>query len=211
MQAKSIYTYLSFGVILFHLIGVIGIAIPYTRDLVISLTPINLIISLAALLYGSNSQPYRLIRIFIPVFLIGLIIEIIGIQTGFPFGSYTYGSPLGPKIFDTPILIGVNWFMLSYLFYFITQIIKSPILRILISSSLMTVMDYLIEPIAIKLDYWSWLGNSIPFSNYFAWFVISVVIQIIFEFMLTKENNKVAIPLLLAQVGFFCLLYFPDF
>ncbi len=194
-----------------HLVGVIGISIPQTRELVISLTPIHLIISLGLLIAGSKTPRKQLAKAFLPIFLIGLIVEIIGVQTGFPFGEYVYGKVMGPQIMDTPVVIGVNWFLLSYLFYFITQKINNKVFQIFLASALMTLMDVLIEPIAIKLNYWTWTDNNVPFSNYLAWFIIAVLMQIILSTKLENEKNKVAITLLITQVVFFCLLFFPEF
>jgi hypothetical protein len=35
--------------------------------------------------------------------------------------------------------------------------------------------DWIMEPVAIRLDYWTWAGGDIPMQNYFAWFVIATV------------------------------------
>ncbi len=75
----------------------------------------------------------------------------------------------------------------------------------------MTLMDVLIEPIAIKLNYWTWTDNTVPFSNYLAWFIIAMLMQLILTNKLENEKNKVAITLLITQVVFFCLLFFPEF
>ena len=40
-------------------------------------------------------------------------------------------------------------------------------------------IDCIIEPVAHKLDFWSWSENNIPFSNYRDWFIVAVVNQII--------------------------------
>lgn len=39
--------------------------------------------------------------------------EAIGVTTGVVFESYAYGDPFGIKIFETHIMIGVNWFFFS--------------------------------------------------------------------------------------------------
>lgn len=211
MQFRITATHLSSIIILLHLIGVIGISIPQTRELVISLTPIHLILSLGLLIAGSKTPRKQLVKAFLPIFLIGLIVEIIGVQTGFPFGEYVYGKVMGLQIMDTPVVIGVNWFLLSYLFYFITQKINNKVFQIFLASALMTLMDVLIEPIAIKLNYWTWTDNTVPFSNYLAWFIIAMLMQLILTNKLENEKNKVAITLLITQVVFFCLLFFPEF
>ena len=44
----------------------------------------------------------------------------------------------------------------------------------ILAGLLCTLMDFVIEPIAIKYDFWSWEGNEIPLFNYLTWFVFSV-------------------------------------
>ena len=38
-------------------------------------------------------------------------VEVIGVQTGFPFGDYQYGTRLGTTLYDTPPMIGVLWLL----------------------------------------------------------------------------------------------------
>ena len=35
--------------------------------------------------------------------------------------------------------------------------------------------DYLMEPVAVRLDYWQWAGGAIPLQNYAAWFAIAAL------------------------------------
>jgi len=81
-------------------------------------------------------------------------VEAIGVTTGVVFGSYAYGDPFGIKIFETPIMIGVNWFFLALSTYGVLQYFtKKALWLILIPPILMTSLDYLVEPVAIKLDF----------------------------------------------------------
>ena len=55
------------------------------------------------------------------VFLIGFSVEGIGVATAVLFGSYSYVSAFGFKLFETPIMIGVNWLFLALSTYCIIQ------------------------------------------------------------------------------------------
>ena len=67
--------------------------------------------------------------------------------------------------------------------------------------------DWVMEPVAVKLGYWKWLGNGdIPFYNYVSWFVISVGMLAIFHFCKFNKQNKFAVNLLLIQLLFFLIL-----
>ena len=60
------------------------------------------------LLVINNSMIKKfLIKLFL-IFLLGLTVEIIGVNFSIFFGDYKYGNNLGIKIFDVPIVIGFN-------------------------------------------------------------------------------------------------------
>lgn len=74
-------------------------------------------------------------------------------------------------------------------------------------ATLAVVFDWLIEPVAVKLGYWTWLGNGqIPMFNYISWFVISMLLLLIFHVLPFQKQNKFAVNLLLIQAMFFLLL-----
>lgn len=211
MQLHARASWLIFVIVILHAVGALGIAIPQTRDAVIALSPVNLVVSAIILLSQSCSTRARLSAAFALIYLIGLAVEILGVQTGLPFGEYAYGNALGPQLLGAPLVIGVLWFMLSYAFYIVSQGLGPPWSRVFISSGLMTLMDVLIEPIAVKLHYWAWASDTVPVANYISWFMISLVMQVLLRNILGKDKNKIAFALLVAQAIFFCLLYIPDF
>jgi putative membrane protein len=106
--------------------------------------------------------------------VVGFVVEILGINTGVIFGDYTYGDVLGWKIAGTPPVIGVNWFLVTYAINQLVDIAKiKKILHASIAATLITSLDYLIEPDAIRLGMWTWTEETIPIKNYIAWWVVS--------------------------------------
>ena len=65
---------------------------------------------------GFVGKPKQMLAFFL-IFLLGFVVEVVGVQTGLIFGSYSYGATLGVKLFDTPLLIGLNWIFVSYSSY----------------------------------------------------------------------------------------------
>jgi putative membrane protein len=82
--------------------------------------------------------------------------------------------------------------------------------RIIAGAILMVFLDMLIEPIAVKFDFWHWhIGNSeltAPISNFIDWFFVSLIMLIMFELFQFKKQNKTGVVLLAAQFVFFVLL-----
>lgn len=115
------------------------------------------------------------------VYLVSLGIEMIGVNTGFPFGVYRYGEAMGPFIWQTPIAIGGAWISVVISCVFTARLIlerllslsSRPILTALLSALLAVGFDILMEVAAVKLGYWSWSSGVVPFKNYFSWFVLS--------------------------------------
>jgi len=89
------------------------------------------------------------------IFVLGFIIELIGIKTGYLFGNYTYGNALGAIIFNVPIIIGLNWFIIVVASSNVLRTFKIPLIQLAFLSGLLaTFLDALIEPVAIKFDFW---------------------------------------------------------
>lgn len=196
-------------VIALHAFGIVGTLISSTSTITLTMTPINLEIS-SLIVYAYSSLDKSVLHFFIISYLIGLTVEILGVQTGFPFGDYQYGSVLGPKILGVPFMIGINWFMLSYAIGILTNRFNrlSMFGRAAVGASLMVMLDIFIEPVAIKLDYWQWDDISIPLSNYLSWWLISFILQVLFQRNLKAEKNIIAIPLIISQMTYFVSIIF---
>lgn len=190
--------------ILFHAIGV-GIMLLYPEGA--KLSYLNLILA-AFLLFISEKNYIRTAGTFIIILIGGFVVEYIGVHTGLLFGNYEYGAGLGPKIGEIPIVIGVNWFCIvvssGALLYSLRINI---ILKAILAGALCTGMDFLIEPVAIKLDFWDWENGVIPVWNYVCWFGFSSFFSFIY-FSLGKSRNKPAQSLYFIWVLFFSILNF---
>ena len=210
--------------ILFHVIGIAGILF-FDKDFFIRSTPFNLLLMFALLLW-TQEKPNRYFLLFIATcFIAGVGVEIIGVNTSALFGSYQYGNVLGPKVMNVPLIIGINWFIIIYccgisVHTLLMKIINRmpvtenttpqalKVLSIIIDGATLAVFfDWLMEPVAVKLDYWHWNGDgSVPFYNYICWFIISVLLLTIFHFCKFEKQNKFAVNLLLVQFMFFLVL-----
>jgi len=191
-------------IIILHTVGAIGTFYEDTREIFLFLTPFNLLISALFLLIYDQNNRKDIILFFILSSIFGYLLELIGVKTGFPFGSYEYHETLGIKLFDVPLVIGINWFILSYCFSnLVANYIKTIIVSALVGSLLMTFFDVIIEPVAIKLDYWQWKNNTIPIANYLSWFVAGAIIQYFYHQKVHKINNPLTFSVLIGQLIYF--------
>jgi putative membrane protein len=199
---------------LMYLAGAIGLQYPQTAELFALLTPLNLLSSLVFLLLFHTDWRPTFWAYAALAFLVGFGVEVVGVHTGLIFGSYQYGSVLGVKVAEVPLTIGVNWLLLTYACGSVCDAFRWPVWsKVLAAAGLMTLLDVLIEPVAIRLDFWSWNSPSVPLQNYLAWYVISAFLMIAFYTLPFRKNNRLALLMLAVQFLFFGLsnlLYFAD-
>ncbi|WP_299665499.1 carotenoid biosynthesis protein [uncultured Polaribacter sp.] len=193
--------------LLFYFFGFLGIAIPEYRDFFLPLTPLNLLLTFVVFYKVNKDFSQRFVILSLLVFLIGFSVESIGVATGVLFGSYSYGNSFGFKLFETPVMIGVNWLFLAFSTYGIVQFFtKKALWLIFIPPLLMTTLDFLVEPVAMKLSFWSWENDIIPMQNYAMWFITSIAIHGLIYLLRPKINAKISFIIIGVQVLFFGFL-----
>jgi putative membrane protein len=189
-------------------VGLYGFLTPAFEPLFIMLVPYHLLLMLGLMIFTVNDRSLQLIKFAFGVYMAGFLIEVIGVNTGQIFGNYTYGTALGFKLWATPLLIGVNWLILVYCtgVFLETFNLKSKWLFSALGAGILLGIDLLIEPVAIRFDYWSWFEGVIPIQNYLGWYVFSYCLFLFFSALNFNKKNKAAVVLLFAQLCFFLAL-----
>ena len=193
---------------LVHISGLLGMVF-YDLDFFAGYTSINLflmsIILFANIKLNNKNQIFSLLLIF----LIGMFSEFIGVNYGLIFGEYIYGNNLGFKLFGVPFLIGLNWVLLTVICANIASILtknNSIIQIIILGTLLMLFMDFVMEPIAPKLDLWKFKNLVVPTSNYIGWLIISILTQTIYNIQFKEKEVKLSFNLYTAIFIFFVSL-----
>lgn len=140
------------------------------------------------------------------VAVIGFLVEVAGVKTGWIFGHYWYGQALGFKLWEVPLLIGVNWTILLYSTHQFGKP-KHPVVAALWSALLMVILDFFIEQNAPRFDFWYWQQSHIPFQNYVAWFIISFGLNLLLQKHLSSHSNPTGRVFYITQLVFFVTLY----
>ena len=82
------------------------------------------------------------------------------------------------------------------------------IVHLLLATLVLTLVDFIMEQVAPKLDYWHWENNNIPIQNYLAWsFFGAIFISMLKVQIGDSKPNSVAPFLILTQIIFFILLF----
>jgi uncharacterized membrane protein len=187
-----------------YIMGIIGFQVPVLLPYIRPLAPTNLVVSLILLLaYHTDWQP-TFGWFAIPAMLIGFFVEVLGVKTGQIFGHYQYGLGLGGHLWGVPPVLAVNWLLLTYCCGSVTARLPfSTWIKAALAATLMVVLDVFIEPVAIKLDFWTWFGQPVPVQNYVAWWFVSFGLMRLWFILPFEKENRLAGWLLGLQFLFF--------
>lgn len=195
-------------IILFHAVGLVGLLVPATRPLFLHIVPWHILLMFLVVVWSHKNFDERFIAFIAATFLFGILFEWVGVHKKWLFGDYAYGATMGLKLFDIPLTIGINWFLLIYAAGVTMQRsrLKSIAARVIAGALLLVLLDALIEPVAIRFDYWHWMDNIIPFKNYYCWFLVSAALLLVFEQFKFKKQSIAAPALLATEFVFFGVL-----
>jgi putative membrane protein len=194
------------GLLLMHAVGILGMISPFQTYFRL-LTPVNLLIC-GFLLYLNHRDANRNFFAFAAfTFVFGFLVEFLGVNYGFFFGDYSYGKTLGPKLLNVPIIIGLNWLLIIYCVATLTDSLRIPtVVKIFLGAALAVFIDWLIEPVAMRYDFWSWANDTVPLQNYIGWFFTSLVMMTAYHLLRVNSENRIALPYYFIQLGFFLVL-----
>ncbi|WP_340113035.1 carotenoid biosynthesis protein [Maribellus mangrovi] len=195
--------------VVFYGVGIIGLSIPATYPIFTKLTPLALLLSTVAMAFFHRTYSEKALAFFGVIYLIGFGVEVIGVNTKLIFGHYTYGSGLGPKLLETPLIIGVNWLLLVYAANSVIERFVSNRFGVILLAGLALVgYDLILEQAAPLIDMWSWQNNTVPVQNYLAWLVLAVLLSGVLLFSGVPVKNRLAPVILSCQTLFFIVLLF---
>ena len=194
--------------VVFFSVGIIGLLIPETFPFFKKLIPVALLLTAAGILiFHERFNPKTLVA-FAMVYLLSFVVELAGVNTGLIFGRYFYGESLGLKLWNTPLIIGINWLMLVYMTESVSKKwIPNRFVQVPFAAALMVAYDVILEQVAPKLDMWHWINSEVPLKNYIAWFLLAIILLIIFRSLKVKTKSSLAPFLFLCQVLFFVILF----
>ncbi len=124
---------------------------------------------------------------------VGFLAEVLGTNSGFPFGEYYYTNFLGSKFLGVPVVVPLVWFVIAYLSYSIVAGNLTPpsshpnftgsslfAKTVLLAAFGAVAWDFMIDPMFSSYGYWVWTGqflplpelDGIPLTNFVGWFVL---------------------------------------
>ena len=196
-----------FTIWLFVLSALIGIALGY-EDWFIPKTPLNLLVGFVLLILNLDFLSSKSKYAFAIAFTVGMIVEILGVATGEIFGVYHYGDNMGVKLLGVPYIIGLYWAVLvSATSMMVRKFSSNALVVALLGASAMVILDFFMEIMAGRFDFWYFSNGIVPLQNYITWFVVAFGLHLIAFKWIPVRGIKFSWHLYLSQVVFFLVTY----
>lgn len=192
-----------FVIWIFTISGIFGVLSDF-QDWFLALTPLSLLLSFLMIIWHTKTYNLKLILALSIPFLLGFITEVLGVNYGLIFGSYTYGENLGIKLFGVPLMICINWALLTMASADISKLLtKNIILSSIIGAALMTGLDLILEVSAPRFDFWEFENGHVPLQNYIGWFATAFVAHLGYQSFKIETNKTISIHVLVSIIVFF--------
>ncbi len=208
-QNNKLITVFKVIIYIYFFAGIIWHLLPQTRTMVINITPYGLtFFSIMILFLNKDKNDFKTFLWIASIFIATIIIEIIGVNSALIFGNYSYSNVLGLKLLGVPIVIGLNWTIVIIGLFSLTEDLQLTNILIvcLIIGSLAVLFDIVLEPVAVKLDYWQWESNIIPIKNYLSWFGIAFLFGFVGFKLKLRFRSDIIKHYIIAQFIFLSML-----
>ena len=119
----------------------------------------------------------------------GLLAELVGTATGFPFGHYRYtaAGALGPEAGAVPLLIGPAWTFGAYSAWCAAHVVagtRRKAVMVLAAAWGLASWDLYLDPQMVADGRWVWLDPDpalpgvpgVPLSNYAGWLLVALLL-----------------------------------
>ncbi|MDO9380431.1 MAG: carotenoid biosynthesis protein [Nocardioidaceae bacterium] len=134
----------------------------------------------------------------------GLLVEAVGVATGYPFGGYDYARSLGASVLGVPLVVPLAWVMIAYPCLLAARRLTGgrAVPTVLVAAWTMTTWDVFLDPQMVDAGHWAWRTptpalpgvEGIPLTNYAGWLVVSLVMCALLQALLPAPRGTDALP-----------------
>lgn len=150
-----------------------------------------LIILIRAIYRRSGTHTFEIISATV----FGMILEIGNTYLGH---TYSYSSNFLINVFNVPLAIGCIWAIIIYCAMLLSDQYNLPWkLRPFMDAFTVLILDLAIDPIAIRLEFWSWSipldqeWYGVPFDNLFGWIMVVLSFSFLVRFIRTLNSKRI--------------------
>ncbi|SEH16125.1 putative membrane protein [Natronorubrum sediminis] len=125
-------------------------------------------------------------------------IELVGVWTGWPYGTFEYTIQLGPMLVDTvPLALPLFFIPLVLNAYLLTLLVlgewsRRPLVRIPVAIVSVVAIDLVLDPAAVAIGFWEFVPAGgfygVPLSNYLGWVLSGTVAVLLVDFAFDRSS-----------------------
>ena len=127
----------------------------------------------------------------------GFFIELIGVETGWPFGVYEYDPSLGPQLISVPLVVPFAWAMIAHPILCVARRVTKNWVFLYGGFGMMA-YDLFLDPQMVNGGRWTWqvtgahvpFSPEIPLSNTFGWLLSGMALTAMLHLALPRERRK---------------------
>lgn len=127
----------------------------------------------------------------------GTIIEMLGVNTGWPFGEYSYSWSLGYAVAGVPVVVPFAWVMMAHPIFVAARSLNER-WAIIIAAWGLVAWDIFLDPLMVDAGHWTWarttphlIGVSgIPLSNFAGWLLSGLILFFLLDLVLLRERRS---------------------
>lgn len=141
----------------------------------------------AAVVFGARTA----LAVLVGVGVTTLLLEAVGVRTGYPFGRYEYTGTLGPELLGVPLLVPLAWTMLAYPLLLAARVTcaRVPALVVPVTAVGLAGWDLYLDPQMVDAGHWVWAFPSphlpgvegIPLTNLAGWLLGGLVVAAVLQ------------------------------
>jgi putative membrane protein len=127
----------------------------------------------------------------------GFFIELIGVETGWPFGIYEYDPSLGPQLISVPLVVPFAWAMIAHPVLCVARRVTKNWVFLYGGFGMMA-YDLFLDPQMVSGGRWTWdvtgahvpFSPEIPLSNTFGWLLSGMALIALLHLVLPRDRRK---------------------
>ena len=122
-----------------------------------------------------SQNKFKAIYLYLLFTVLAIMVEYIGVKTGFPYGNFSYSDFLPLKIGgEVPITLCLTFVpLLIGAFAIVQKISKNKIVRIFLTTLFLVLADLVLDPGAVHIKMWTFeqtgLYYGVPLTNFLGW------------------------------------------
>jgi len=150
----------------------------------------------AAVTHAGISRGWRTgVGVLLLVAGTAVLVEAIGLATGYPYGEYRYGDVLGPRLLGVPFLVPLAWLMMAWPSWVLAaRLARRPVARVAVAAAVFAAWDVVLDPQMVQAGYWTWAHprpglpgiDTVPLTNLGGWLLAGLLLMALLEVLVAR-------------------------